>query len=47
MMGAAHDPESERAQFEARDVLTLIRTVQNSEEAKELAIELVNDGVGQ
>lgn len=47
MMGAAHDPESERAQFEARDVLTLIRTVQNFEEAKELAIELVNDGVGQ
>lgn len=46
MMGAAHDPEIERAQFEAGDVLTLIRTVRNFEEAKELAIELVSDGVG-
>lgn len=46
MMGAAHDPETDRAQFEAGGVLTLIRTVRDFEEAKKLALELVNDGVG-
>lgn len=46
MMGEVHDPERDRAEFEAGGTLTLIRTVRNFEEAKEMALALVQDGVG-
>ena len=45
-MGKDYDPAQHRAQFETTGMLTLIRTARNFDEAQQIVLELLEEGVG-
>ncbi|WP_100065759.1 DUF6506 family protein [Miniphocaeibacter massiliensis] len=45
IMGKIYDPEKDRAEFKSKNFTTIIQTVRNFGEAKEMVLKLVEEGV--